>query len=250
MAEELFKNVGKEVPMKAETKAVEKSAEEPKQEALKQDASSSGSNDQGGDASQDQTPQPTELDMLKQRAKLMGITFSNNIGLDALKAKIEEHKAAAMAKSQAPASASTEMTMATEQTEPAAQNPKAKKISLRAQLQKEKMKLVRLRITNLDPKKKDLPGEILTVANEYLGTVRKFVPFGEQTDNGYHVPYCLYEMMRDRKFLSIKTRKGPKGQTIVEQQMAREFALEVLPPLTEAELARLSTAQQAAGGIE
>lgn len=57
-------------------------------------------------------------------------------------------------------------------------------------------------------------------------------------------------MMRDRKFLSIKTRKGSKGQTIVEQQMAREFALEVLPPLTEAELARLSTAQQAAGGIE
>ena len=116
--------------------------------------------------------------------------------------------------------------------------------------QKEKMKLVRLRITNLDPKKKDLPGEILTVGNEYLGTVRKFVPFGEATDNGYHVPYCLYELMRDRKFLSIKTRKGPKGQTIVEQQMVREFALEILPPLTEAELARLSAAQLSAGGVE
>ena len=76
------------------------------------------------------------------------------------------------------------------------------------------------------------------------------MPFGEATDNGYHVPYCLYEMMRDRKFLSIKTRKGPKGQTIVEQQMVREFALEILPPLTEAELARLSAAQLSAGGVE
>ena len=106
------------------------------------------------------------------------------------------------------------------------------------------------RCTNFGQEKKDLPGEILTVANEYLGTVRKYVPFGEATDNGYHVPYCLYEMMRDRKFLSIKTRKGPKGQTIVEQQMVREFALEILPPLTEAELARLSAAQLSAGGVE
>jgi len=56
-------------------------------------------------------------------------------------------------------------------------------------------------------------------------------------------------MMKDRKFLSIKTRKGPKGQTIVEQQMAREFALEMLDPLTEKELAQLSTAQLASGGL-
>lgn len=241
MNDELFKNVGK---------VNEKPAEETKQETMEQSASISGSTDEGDNASEDQTPKPSELDMLKQRAKLMGITFSNNIGLDALKAKIEEHKAAATAKTQATTPASTETASKDDEDSEAAPTPKAKKISLRAHLQKEKMKLVRLRITNLDPKKKDLPGEILTVANEYLGTVRKFVPFGEQTDNGYHVPYCLYEMMKNRKFLSIKTRKGPKGQTIVEQQWAREFALEVLPPLTEAELARLSTAQQAAGGIE
>lgn len=245
MAEDLFKNVGKEASVVTENEAVEKPSEEPKQEA-----STSGSTDEGNDVSEVQTPQPTELDMLKQRAKLMGITFSNNIGVEALKAKIEEHKAAATAKTQASDLTSTETVTNDAQDSKAVETPKAKKLSLRAHLQKEKMKLVRLRITNLDPKKKDLPGEILTVANEYLGTVRKFVPFGEQTDNGYHVPYCLYEMMRDRKFLSIKTRKGSKGQTIVEQQMAREFALEVLPPLTEAELARLSTAQQAAGGIE
>lgn len=242
MTDELFKNVGKEAPVKAETKPAEKPTEKPKQEA-----STSGSTDEVNDAFE---VQPTELDMLKQRAKLMGINFSNNIGLDALKAKIEEHKAAATAKTQASAPASTETASKDDEGSKPASTPKAKKISLRAHLQKEKMKLVRLRITNLDPKKKDLPGEILTVANEYLGTVRKFVPFGEQTDNGYHVPYCLYEMMRDRKFLSIKTRKGPKGQTIVEQQWAREFALEVLPPLTEAELARLSAAQLSAGGVE
>lgn len=247
MADELFKNVGKDAPA-TETKAAEKPVETPKQEAPKEKASTSGSNDEGGAAPQEQAQQPSELDMLKSRAKLMGITFSNNIGLDALKTKIEEHKQASEAKTQTQAPAQTNEQQPEVQAEN--QKKKAKTLSLRAHLQKEKMKLVRLRITNLDPKKKDLPGEILTTGNEYLGTVRKFVPFGEATDNGYHVPYCLYEMMRDRKFLSIKTRKGPKGQTIVEQQMVREFALEILPPLTEAELARLSAAQLSAGGIE
>ena len=247
MADELFKNVGKDVPT-TETKAAEKPAEVSKQEAPKEAASTSGSKDEGGAAPVEQAQQPSELDMLKSRAKLMGITFSNNIGLDALKTKIEEHKQASEAKTQTQAPAQTNEQQPEVQTEN--QKKKAKTFSLRSHLQKEKMKLVRLRITNLDPKKKDLPGEILTVGNEYLGTVRKFVPFGEATDNGYHVPYCLYELMRDRKFLSIKTRKGPKGQTIVEQQMVREFALEILPPLTEAELARLSAAQLSAGGVE
>ena len=247
MADELFKNVGKDAPT-TETKAAEKPAEVSKQEAPKGVASTSGSKDEGGAAPEEQAQQPSELDMLKSRAKLMGIPFSNNIGLDALKTKIEEHKQASEAKTQTQASAQTNEQQPEVQTEN--QMKKAKTLSLRAHLQKEKMKLVRLRITNLDPKKKDLPGEILTTGNEYLGTVRKFVPFGEATDNGYHVPYCLYEMMRDRKFLSIKTRKGPKGQTIVEQQMVREFALEILPPLTEAELARLSAAQLSAGGVE
>ena len=247
MADELFKNVGKNAPT-TETKAAEKPAEVFKQEVSKEKASISGSKDEGGAAPVEQAQQPSELDMLKSRAKLMGITFSNNIGLDALKTKIEEHKQASEAKTQTQASAQTDEQQPEVQTEN--QMKKTKTLSLRAHLQKEKMKLVRLRITNLDPKKKDLPGEILTTGNEYLGTVRKFVPFGEATDNGYHVPYCLYEMMRDRKFLSIKTRKGPKGQTIVEQQMVREFALEILPPLTEAELARLSAAQLSAGGVE
>ena len=247
MVDELFKNVGKNAPT-TETKADEKPAEASKEESPKEAASTSGSNDEGDAALKEQAQQPSELDMLKSRAKLMGITFSNNIGLDALKTKIEEHKKASEAETQTQALAQTNEQQPEAQTENQKKN--AKTISLRAHLQKEKMKLVRLRITNLDPKKKDLPGEILTVGNEYLGTVRKFVPFGEATDNGYHVPYCLYELMRDRKFLSIKTRKGPKGQTIVEQQMVREFALEILPPLTEAELARLSAAQLSAGGVE
>lgn len=222
------------------------------QEAQGQQSQSSEGDDKDND--DEGSEQPSELDMLKRRATMMGLSYSNNIGLDALKAKVQ----AAMDGQREPeVQKGNAFVTSTSQHENAGainalsgvETKRGKKISLRQHLQQEKMRLIRVRITNLDPKKKDLPGEIITVANEYLGTVRKFVPFGEVTDNGYHIPKCIYDMLKERTFVSIKTRKGPKGEQIVEHQNAREFSLEVLPPLTADELAKLAAAQQAAGGL-
>ena len=215
-----------------------------------------GTQPQNADDDEDgDNEQPSELDLLKRRADMMKIGYSNNIGVDALKAKI----AAAM-EGQKPTSDNSQQAEARQAEQ--AQNgngdvnaltgkstKSTKKLSLRQYLINEKMKLVRVRITNLDPKKKDLPGEIITVANEYLGTVRKFVPFGEVTDNGYHIPQCLYDVLKERTFVNIKVRKGSKGEEIVEHQNAREFSLEVLPPLSADELAKLAASQSAAGGL-
>ena len=121
---------------------------------------------------------------------------------------------------------------------------------MREHLKQQSLKLVRIRISCLDPKKKDLPGEIFTVANEYIGTVRKFVPYGDATDDGYHVPHCLYEMLNNSQFLSIRTVKDKKGNSRIETSYVRQFAIEVLPPLTPEELRELATAQQAAGSID
>ncbi|MER9436699.1 hypothetical protein NKJ04_17550 [Mesorhizobium sp. M0618] len=188
-------------------------------------------------------PQISQLDMLKSRARLMGVTFSNNISVEALKKKIDS-KLAGEAESQEE----------TKDEEPAVETKAAPTTapvkSLRAIQLEEQMKLVRLRITNLDPKKKDLPGEILTVANRFIGTVRKYVPYGEVTENGWHVPQCIYQMLKDREFLNIRVRKGSKGQEIIETTWAREFALEVLEPLTQVELARLAAAQAAGNNID
>lgn len=191
----------------------------------------------------EQVQEFSELDLLKQRASLLGVKFSNNIGVEALKARIAE--------AQAPKA---------EDKEPAELNPLAGDVagakpagqkSFRQQLIDEATKLIRLRITNLDPKKKDLPGEILTVANEYIGTIRKYIPYGEVTDEGWHVPYCLYQMMKDRKFLDIKLRKDRRtGTTHTEQRWVSEYSLEVLDPLTPEELKQLATAQLAAGSVD
>jgi hypothetical protein len=120
-----------------------------------------------------------------------------------------------------------------------------KKAMLRKEMVAEEMKLIRLRITNLDPKKKELKGEIITFANSILGTVKKFVPFGEATDNGYHVPNCIYKILKRREFLQIRTGKNDVPDT----RWVREFALEVLPQLTPAELANLARNQAAKQGL-
>lgn len=199
--------------------------------------------------------QPTELDMLKQRATQMGIVFSNNIGLD----KLRERVNAKMEGLPDPEEAPVAPVAVTPVTEAPIINPLTgleegvdpdAGMTTRQILMRDQMKLVRVRIANLDPSKKDLSGEILTVANEYIGTVRKFIPFGEATDEGYHVPQCLLSMMQERKFQTIRTIKDRRSGTVrVETGEAREFAIEILEPLSEAEMRQLATAQQAAGGL-
>lgn len=266
-------------------------------------------------------PQVSELELLKKRADMMGISYSNNIGVDALKEKINAkmgedgndtsqkselpastpaptptpvaapkpavtapvapaatqaptpvptpapvqapvQTAVAQTASQEPAEdkdavirqlrAQLEQSTATVPATAQIAEPVAPKKSLRQYLYETQMKLVRVRITNLDPKKKDLPGEIVTVANEYLGTVRKFIPFGEHTDEGYHIPQILLTELEGRKFLSINTSKKNKrtGTPEVSDRWAKEFAIEILPSLTVDELNRLATAQLAAGSVE
>ena len=182
-----------------------------------------------------------ERSLLLQRARMMGLTVSNNIGLDKLKERIEDHMSNKVADT---------ATVATQLIDPADKTTvPGKAPSLRQYLLNDALKLVRIRITNLDPKKKDLQGEIITVANEHIGTIKKFVPYGEVTENGYHVPNCIYNMLRRRKFLNIRTRRGTNGQVHVEQNWAQEFSIEVLPPLTGDELKKLATAQTAAGSV-
>lgn len=123
--------------------------------------------------------------------------------------------------------------------------------ALRSKIHAESMALIRCRITNLDPKKKDLQGEIFTVANEILGTIRKYIPYGDATEQGYHIEKVLFDQLEDRKFQQIRTIKDARtGTTRPETRWVKEFSLEVLPQLTQEELNRLATAQAAAGSME
>ena len=204
-----------------------------------------------------------ELDVLKQRARMMGVEFSNNIGVETLRERIRVKAEEQSNATAAPAPALFDPALIPAATQQASfqadtsggpalgSEPKpAKPLTLRQYLPREHMKLVRVRITNLDPKKKNLPGEVFTVANEFLGTVRKYIPYGEVSDDGYHVPYCIYRELESRRFLDIRTfKERANGNKIrVEQRWAKEFAIEVLPHLTPTELKQLAVAQMAEVG--
>ena len=209
--------------------------------------------------------EPTEMELLKQRADMLGVTYSNNIGIETLRKRVEDAMAGnpqdpePEAQEAAPSMESltadlTAQVAATSSVDAKGPNPlvqdepaaPTKAISLREHMRLTQMKLVRVRIQNLDPKKANLPGEVFAVANEYLGDVKKFIPFGELTDNGYHIPYCLYKMLKNRRFLNVRERKDREGKIHVETSWVKEFALELLPDLTPEELKQLATAQIAA----
>ena len=192
------------------------------------------------------TAAPSEFEMLKQRARIMGVQFSPNIGIETLRERI---KAKLEGETKGKDAEEAEESEAVVTSDEAPSKPAKVYANKRAKMRAEELKLVRLRITNLNPNKKDLPGEIFTVGNRTLGVIKKYIPYGEATENGYHVPYIMYKQLRDREFLNIKTKKV-NGKIRVETSMAREFALEILPPLTTRELAQLAAAQAAAKGMD
>lgn len=182
-----------------------------------------------------------ELEILKFRAKQLGIKFREDIGIETLRQRIESRLSGENPKDEEEKKVTKEVS----------KRKVSNDVLLRQHLQKEKMKLVRIRITNMNPSKRDIPGEIITVSNHYLGEVRKFVPYGEHTENGYHVPYCIYTFLKNRKFQSIRTikdRSKPFG-VATRTEMVPEYAIEVLPNLSKKELDKLAASQAAAGGL-
>lgn len=169
--------------------------------------------------------QAQEMEILRERAIKLGISIPPNIKIETLRAKINEKLGT-----------STE----------SSKNDEDKG----TQVRKEALKLIRCQIVNLNPNKKNWPGEIITVWNKYTGTVKKFVPFGDKTLEGYHVPKIIFDTLKERKFLSITTKRGEQGKIQVSSRFVPEFALTVLPQLTKEELAELATAQKAAGSIQ
>lgn len=169
-----------------------------------------------------------ELALLKQRADQLGIKYSGNVGLDTLRARVNERLEEGVI----------------------AKEHQLNKNALRKKIKEEQLKLVRIRLSCLNPAKKGWRGEVFTVANPYIGTVKKFVPFDPKFyQNGYHVPYCIYKMLKGKKFLNIVTQQdGPR--TNVTTTYSPEFGIEVLPQLTAEELTELAKAQQAGNRID
>lgn len=195
------------------------------------------------------TPEPLKVDALaslKTKADTLGISYSNNIGEDALREKIN---AKMNGETITETKEEPEEKVAVEDQETLPLNEVTDEAVLRRRMYEESMRLIRVRIANLNPAKKDIPGEWITVHNKYIGTVRKYIPFGEATDGGYHVPKILLDVIKSRKFVNLKTKRGDFGAITPQTMWVKEFSIEELEPLSRAELDQLARQQAAARGL-
>jgi hypothetical protein len=198
---------------------------------------------------------PSELDSLKERARIMGIAFSPNIGVDTLRARVnaklngedapDESETPPVTEDEPPAKAEGPPEV---KPAPTSTSPKAKtksiaqlKLELQTRQRNDARKLVRVVVQCMNPNKKDWTGEIFTVSNAVVGTIKKFVPFGVEA--GYHVPHMIYEMIKNRKYQHFTKKKLANGQSHVESKISPEFNIRLLNALTMEEMKELHERQ-------
>lgn len=178
------------------------------------------------------TPDLSELDLLKMRANQLGIKFHHKIGAVKLSKMID---------------AELNPNIDTSATNTPIASQQSNKNALRVEQAKKANKLVRIRVANMNPLKKEWVGEVYTVSNSVVGTMRKYVPFNN--DAGWHVPQMILNAMQEKEcqvFHTVKTNRGD----IRRGKMVKELNIEIMAPLTIPELRALADQQALNHSIE
>lgn len=213
-------------------------------------------------------PSVDELTSLKQRADLMGMKYHPSISADKLRAKIAEY---IQSDAKTPPDADPELYPAVTQpapsgsvSVPALVVPAGLKAKVneedgsvtyviaetenqkRNRIRRESLEMVRVRVVCMNPAKKEWQGEIFTVGNNAVGTVKKYIPFN--SDEGWHIPRIMLTMLEQRQCQIFVTSKTKLGVSVRQGKLIKEFAIEILPALTEQELRELARRQAVAAG--
>ncbi len=176
----------------------------------------------------------TELELLKERADKMGISYHPSIGVDKLRDKVN---------------AAMEGKKVEDDEAPAEQKVvQLTAMQERNKKRKEAAQLVRIRVTCFNPAKKEWQGELFTAGNGVVGSFRKYVPF--DAEDGWHVPRIIYNMIKNRKCQVFVTTKDDRGNTYRKGKLINEFAVEELKPLNQVELDKLAAVQAANHSID
>jgi len=177
-----------------------------------------------------------KLDTLKNRAKILGVEFSPNIGYEKLATKVEA-KIVEIDHIVAPKNA----------TKAAASSKNESPAQRKQRLRNEASKLVRIRVTCMNPNKREWEGEFFSVGNSLVGFHKKYVPYNSA--DGWHVPNIIYKHLKDRKCQVFYTEKLSNGNKARKGKLIDELAIELLPALTGVEIQELARRQAEANRI-
>ena len=174
-----------------------------------------------------------ELTALKARADLLGLAYHPSIGLSKLRIKVLQ----ALEPDDEP-----------EVVKTVAVETKESDAEFRNRLRREAAQLVRIRVACMNPDKKDWAGEIIYTGNSYVGSFAKYIPFN--AEEGWHVPQIILTQLQERKCQIFVTSKDSKGNSTRRGKLIKEFGIEILPPLSSAELKDLAQRQALANAID
>lgn len=174
---------------------------------------------------------PDELTTLKARADRLGISYHPSIGLEKLKEKVNTTVTATEVKVETP-----EVTVSAEESKE--QRRKRKRLEANV--------LVRVRVTCMNPAKKEWEGELFTAGNSVVGSFTKYVPFN--TDEGWHVPQIILNQIQQRMCQIFVSSKDDRGNTVRRGKQIKEFNVEIMPSLSEEDLRNLAQRQAMANG--
>lgn len=165
-----------------------------------------------------------ELESLRKKADLMGISYSGNTSLEKLRDKV----------------AKVQGTIEEEEEKQTVYNS----------LYDEKMKLVRCQVQCLDPQYKNSGGVFISLSNAVLGSHKWFIYFNQPI----MITKWAYDYLKNCKYVdrSERGRRGQDGLThskTVNTDM-KSYAITDLPMLTEEELKKLAEEQTATGRLE
>ena len=172
-----------------------------------------------------------EMTTLKARAYQLGINYHPSIGLEKLREKVLgaiDDKPELLNLAEAPE----------EETE----------TQMRVRLKKHASEMIRIRITCMNPDKKEWDGEIFTSGNSVVGSFTKYVPFNNE--EGWHVERIIYNQIIDRKCQIFVVSKDSRGNSTRSGKQIKEFGVEVLPNLNAEELGELARRQAMAHTID
>jgi hypothetical protein len=179
---------------------------------------------------------PSELESLKQTATTMGISFHPNIGIDKLKEKIGAKREPSLVEEYAAEELET-MVASQVVAVPSAETLVAERMTKR---RNDALRLVRVRVTCMNPIKGNIKGEILSAGNAEIGFVKKMIPFN--AEQGWHIPNILLTVLRNKQFMShYEIKVGNKR--VKKHRLVPEYAIELMEPLTGKEIEELKQRQ-------
>ena len=164
--------------------------------------------------------------LLKDKADLLGVKYSPNISETTLAKRVKEALEEGYKSQEA------------KELDEAANTERLAAI-------KEANRLVRCIVTPTNPVKSNLPGVIMAVSNNIVGSFRKFIQFNTE----YHVPYIIFKALKDKKEMYHYTTKVD-GKEVTRNKLMPQYNITELPPLTQEELTALAKKQALRSGEE